>query len=163
MRIGLDFDRVLFDTDRFDDYYKKETGLYHVDKDVFDRNGNYDPVKHAEVCGIEVEKVWQALDDLENFLYDDLSILDSPDSHELVIVTRGNRKFQKKKIEGSKVLNHVDEYVIVEKGPKSKAEIDLLVDDSREELEKANVEGYHFERPEDTIQDLLDFIDGDSS
>lgn len=163
MRIGLDFDRVLFDTDAFDEYYKKEAGLYHVDADVLDQNGNYDPGKHAKACGVDEEKVWQALDNLGSFVYDDVELLNNLDSHELVIVTRGNREFQKKKMQGSNILNHIEEYTIVEEGSKSKAEIELLVDDSAEELQKADVEGYHFERPEDSIQDLLEFIDGENN
>lgn len=163
MRIGLDFDRVLFDTDSFDEYYKKETGLYHVDADVSDQNGNYDPIKHAKICGVDKEKVWNALSDLENFVYEDVELLNNLDEHELVIVTRGNREFQKKKMQGSNIWNYIDEHTIIEEGPKSKAEIDFLVDDSIEELQNADVKGYHFERPEDTIQDLLDFINGESS
>lgn len=163
MRIGLDFDRVLFDTDSFDEYYKKETGLYHVDADVFDQNGNYDPVKHAKICGVDKEKVWNALNDLEKFIYEDVEQLKNLNGHELVIVTRGNREFQKKKMQGSNIWNYINEYTIIEEGPKSKAEIDFLVDDSIEELQNADIEGYHFERPEDTIQDLLDFINGESS
>lgn len=158
MRIGLDFDRVLFDTDAFDEYYKDQTGLYHVEENVYDRNGNYDPEKHAKVCGIDSEKVWNSLEDLEQFLYEDIEVLDELDNHNLVIVTRGNEKFQRAKVNASGALKFVDDVVIVEKGSKDVADVDLLVDDLEEELENSEAEGVHLKRPEEGLKKIIEKV-----
>lgn len=158
MRIGIDFDRVLFDTDSFDEYYKEETGLYHVDQDVFTSNGNYSPEKHAEACGIDIEKVYNAIDGLEKFLYDDVDALNKLEDHEIVLVTRGKGSFQRKKVEASGVEKFVNEIKIIESGPKSKANIDLLVDDLEKEIEKTEVPSFLFDRDIHDVEDIIKFV-----
>ncbi|MFB6204548.1 MAG: hypothetical protein ABEJ75_02800 [Candidatus Nanohaloarchaea archaeon] len=155
MIVGIDFDRVLFDTDSFNKYLEDETGLHHVEGDVHDKNGNYDPGKHAELCGIDVEEIYSAMEDLERFLYDDVEKLQQLDS--AVIVTRGAKKFQERKIESSGVLKYVPEYIIVESGSKDVG-IDFLVDDWEKEIERAGVPGMLFDREKHDMRDVIERV-----
>ncbi len=160
MIIGLDFDRVLFDTDSFDEYYKENVeGLEHVEANVYDENGNYNPEKHAEICGIPSENIWKALQNLERFLYNDIELLKELSDHTLIIVTRGNKKFQERKIKSSNSLKYVDNYKIVEKGPKDQVKIDLLVDDREKELERANIPGVKLSRPQESLKKVISKVE----
>jgi len=158
MKIGIDFDRVLFDTDSFNTYYKESTGLKHVESDVYDENNNYDPEKHAEICEIPKKNIWSALENLERFLYDDISKLEKIDEHEIIIVTRGNEKFQKEKIKSSNVEKYVDGFEIIENGSKDQADIDVLADDTEEELKKADISGIKINRPNDGIKKIIEVV-----
>lgn len=160
MKIGLDFDRVLFDTDSFDDFYKENTRLFHVDADVYDEFGDYDPSKHAKECGIDPETVYSIFEeDLSRFLYDDIDFLKKlKEEHTLIIVTRGNKRFQKAKIEASSILDYVDNFVIVEGERKDIADIEFLVDDREEEINSVDVPGMVFKREKHKLKDILDRI-----
>lgn len=155
MKIGIDFDRVLFDTDNFDDYYKKETGLYNVETDVYDENGNYSPIKHADECGIPLESVWNAIDNLERFLYNDIDKLEEVSCHELIIVTRGFEEFQRKKIIASGILDFVDSFEVITSGSKDQADIDILVDDRKEEIERVSIPGIRLDRSENGLEKVV--------
>ncbi len=158
MRIGLDFDRVLFDTDSFDDFYKDVEGLYHVESPAPVKHGVYDPEMHAEICGIPKERIWKVFEhDLSQFLYDDIELLDELD-HELIIVTRGHEKFQKLKIEASGITEKVKEIIVVQKRSKDSADIDLLVDDSEEEVERVDIPSIKIKRPEEGLEKVLEKV-----
>ncbi len=159
MRIGIDFDRVLFDTDRFDEYYKEKSGLRHVEEDVYDEKGNYSPFKHADICNIDPEEVFNILEDLEKFLYDDIKLLEDLENHELIIVTRGNERFQMKKVRASNAEKFVDDVIVVEKGSKDEADIDILADDRKKELENSDAIGVRIQRPKEGIEKLVDKVD----
>jgi hypothetical protein len=155
MKIGIDFDRVLFDTDSFNEYLKDAVdGLEHVDTAPYNEHGVYSPEMHAELCGIDVEKIFKAMEDLDRFLYSDISQLGDTD-HEVVIVTRGEKKFQERKIEATEAQKFVDNVVIVEKGSKDVAEIEFLVDDQKGEIEKADMPGFEFGREKHSLKDAL--------
>lgn len=161
MRIGIDFDRVLFKTDRF----KEEVLFEEIDgfEETYSQiDGVYSPEKHAEILEIPVEDILQILEKASEYLYDDVELLKKSE-HEFVIVTRGDPIFQKEKLEHSGILKLVEEHKIVQEEDKDVKDIDILVDDLKSEIEKADIKGYHFERPDDSIQDLLDFIDGENS
>lgn len=159
MRIGIDFDRVLFKTDEFNEYLKEETGLHHIDEDVYDENGCYSPEKHAEACGLEVEEVFKAMKDLNKFLYPDVDELKAlKDDHELVIVTRGEEKFQKEKIKNSGAQRLFDQLYIVQGASKDAVDIDFLVDDREEEIENVEIPGMLFEREKHNVKDLIQKI-----
>jgi FMN phosphatase YigB (HAD superfamily) len=156
MKIGIDFDRVLFKTDEFNEYLKEETGLHHVEMDVYDENGCYSPKKHAKACGISVEEVFQSMNDLNRFLYPDVDKLkELKQNHELVIVTRGEEKFQTKKIKNSKVHRLFNQLYIVQNASKDVADIDLLVDDREEEIENVDVPGIIFDREKQDLEDII--------
>ncbi len=161
MKIGIDFDRVLFKTDEFNEHLKEETGLHHVEEDVYDENGCYSPEKHAEACGINVEEVFDALKDLNQFLYPDVDKLKQlKQSHELVIVTRGEEKFQKEKIKNSGVQRLFDQLYIVQAASKDVVDIDFLVDDREEEIENVDVPGIVFDREKQDLEDIIEEIGG---
>ena len=159
MRIGFDFDRVLFDTDSFNKYLKDETGLYHVEGSVYDENGCYSPEKHAEMCSIDVDTVYEAMDHLNQFLFSDIDDLRKlSKDHELVIVTRGKEKVQRKKVKNSGAQRLFDELFILQEGPKDIVDIDFLVDDTEEEIEKVNVPGIIFDREKHSIEDVIEAV-----
>lgn len=159
MRIGIDFDRVLFKTDEFNDYLKNEAGLQHVEEDIYDENGCYSPEKHAEASGIDVEKIYVAMKDLNTFLYPDIDQLNQlKPEHELVIVTRGEKKFQSTKVKNSGAQRLLDELYIVQKGTKDVGDIDFLVDDRKKEIMDVKVPGMIFDREKHEAKDIIERI-----
>jgi len=159
LRIGFDFDRVLFDTDSFNKYLKEETGLHHVDADVYDKHDCYSPEKHAEACGIDVEEVYGAMEDLNQFLFSDVDELRRlRNGHELVIVTRGEEKNQRLKVKNSGAQRLFDQLFIVQEGSKDVGQIDFLVDDREEEIKRVNMPGMVFDREKHGIKDVIDTI-----
>lgn len=159
MKIGVDFDRVLFKTDKFNEYLKEETGLHHVEEDVYDKNGCYSPEKHAKACGINPETVYDAIKDLNRFLYSDIDSLKKlKPEHELFIVTRGEEKLQKQKVKNSGADRLFDQLYIVQGAPKNVGGIDFLVDDRKEEIENAGVPGMVLDREKHSIEDLIEKI-----
>lgn len=159
MRIGFDFDRVLFDTDSFNEYLKEETGLHHVDANVYDEHSCYSPEKHAEACGIDVQEVYEAMRNLNQFLFNDVDELRKlRNDHELVIVTRGEEKNQRLKVKNSGAQRLFDQLFIVQEGSKSVGQIDFLVDDREEEIERVDVPGMVFDREKHGIKDVIDTI-----
>lgn len=156
MRIGVDFDRVLFKTNEFNEYLKEEVdGLRHVDASPYNEHGVYDPEIHAELCDIDVKDIYKAMTDLEKFLYDDIGILKDL-SHQAVIVSRGDSKFQKHKIKGSGADEFVEDVIVVEKGSKNVGNIDFLIDDRKKELEDAGIPGFELDREIHGLKDGLD-------
>jgi len=160
MKIGIDFDRVLFDTDRFNQYMKKETGLEHVEENVYDEKGCYSPEKHAEASGIDVKEVYDAIKDLESFVYDDIDLLEDLESHTLVIVTRGEEKYQKAKIEASGIGDIFEEIYVVQEGSKDVDGLEFLVDDREEEIHRARIPGLVLNRKEHGMKHVVKFAGG---
>jgi len=159
VRIGLDFDRVLFDTDSFDEYYKEHVeGLYHVEEPAPVKHSVYDPEMHADLCGIPKERIWKVFEhDLSQFLYDDIDLLDNLD-HELVIVTRGHEKYQRLKVEASGITEKIEEIIVVQEQSKDSVDIDLLVDDSEEEIERVETPSIKVERSEEGLEKVLEKV-----
>ncbi|MFB6174448.1 MAG: hypothetical protein ABEJ87_00545 [Candidatus Nanohalobium sp.] len=159
MKIGFDFDRVLFRTDEFNEYIKEQAGLHHVDADIYDSEGCYSPEKHAEACGIDVEEVYDAVKGVNRFLYPDIDELRKlkPD-HEIVIVTRGEERFQKERVKASGANRLFDQLFIVQNAPKNVDGIDFLVDDREEELERSGLPGIVFDRDESSLEDVIEKV-----
>lgn len=161
MKIGIDFDRVVFDTDSFNEYIKEETGLHHVDADVYDEHGNYSPEKHAEASGVDVEKVYEIMEKgLEKFLYDDAEMLENIDQHSFVIVTRGEDKFQRAKIEASGADEFFDQIFTVQEGSKDVDGVKFLVDDREKEIERARIPGMVLDRERHSMEHVISFVGG---
>jgi FMN phosphatase YigB (HAD superfamily) len=161
MKIGLDFDRVLFDTDSFNEYMKDETGLHHVETDVYDNKGNYSPERHAEASDIDAENVYDAIKDLERFIYDDVDLLRNLDDHTLVIVTRGEEKYQRAKVEASGVKDIFAEVYVVQEGSKDVDGVEFLVDDREEEIHRAGIPGLVLDRDEHGMEHVVKFAGGE--
>lgn len=156
MKIGFDFDRVLFDTDRFNQYMKENVeGLEHVDASPYNENEVYSPEIHAELCGIPVERIYDAISDTSEFLYADVEMLEDIDA-EVVIVSRGEKEFQKAKIQNSGVLKHVDDFYVIEKGAKDQVDIDVLIDDTLSETERVGIPSILFKREDQTLEDVIE-------
>ncbi|MFB6190789.1 MAG: hypothetical protein ABEJ91_04430 [Candidatus Nanohaloarchaea archaeon] len=160
MILGIDFDRVLFDTDSFNDAMEEDVGgFHHTEEEPFDRNGNYSPERHAEILDIPVERIYRgAAEKAGEFLYPDVEKLERLPC-EVVIVSRGEKKFQETKIENSGVMEHVNSFVVIESGDKDLDEIDLLVDDREKELEKVSVPTFHFDREKHGIEDVIEWVE----
>lgn len=158
MKIGIDFDRVLFDTDGFKEELETIFSGFSEKYEVA-CNPNYDFKKHAELLGVSEQDILAELENTRNFLYKDVKLLAKLwDDHEIIIVSRGNPVFQEKKIESSGALEFVHGYVIVQEEDKDIVELDLLVDDRKKELERANVEGMLFRREDNTIEDIVEKV-----
>lgn len=161
MKIGIDFDRTIFKTDEFDSFYKDHVkGLHHVEEPAPVKHGCYDPEKHARICEIPVERIWKVFEnDLSKFIYPDIKLLNKLEDHELKLVTRGHERFQREKIEASDVKKYFDEVHVVQEKPKDSIDIELLVDDSTEELQRVEVKTLQIRRPEEGIQKLVDEVE----
>lgn len=156
MIIGLDFDRVLFQTDRFKKFLDNEIPGF---LDEYPSEGNYDPETHAENLDVDVEKIFQALEHAERFLYDDIEALEGlRDDFQLIVVSRGDPYFQGRKIEDSGVLEHVDGFFIVEDEDKDEIDIDFLVDDREKEIDRVSVPGLVFDRSERALEDVIEAV-----
>jgi FMN phosphatase YigB (HAD superfamily) len=159
VKIGLDFDRVLFKTDEFNEYLKEEAGLHHVDADVYDSEGCYSPEKHAEACGIDVEEVYDAISGISRFLYPDVDELRKlKPEHEIVIVTRGEERFQKEKVKASGANRLFDQLFIVQNAPKNVDSVEFLVDDREEEVERSGLPGMVFDREKHSMEDVIEEV-----
>lgn len=158
MKIGIDFDRVLFDTDSFKE--ELETMFSGFGQKYEEAcNPNYDFNKHAELLSVSKQDILAELENTKNFLYNDAKVLAKLwEKHEVVIVSRGNPVFQEKKIQSSGVLEFVHGYVIVQEEAKDVVDIDFLVDDRVEELERTDIKGMLFKRGTHTLEDVINRV-----
>lgn len=122
MKVYVDFDRTLFDCDRFlEDFYAIIT-KYNISKELFKECQNQSKRHGFNPYTIlnDVEKkinfdksVYLDIDELihntSNYLYSDtISFLEYLNSHNytVIILTKGNRDFQREKI----INAHIDKY-----------------------------------------------------
>ena len=154
MKIYLDFDRTLFDCDRFlEDFYlliKK----YSINKSVFKKYQNeckkegFNPdniLKRVEKEYSFDNKLYQDIERLignsASYLYDDsLDFLKylKEKKYQVIILTRGNSYYQKKKIEYANISSYYDELLIT---MNHKGELSIpynegiFIDDNPKEIE----------------------------
>lgn len=165
MKIGLDFDHVVFNTEKFKRKLFDEIERYdETYKQAENEDGAYIPEKHAEILNISVEEIHNAIRHAEECLYNDVDRLrELADEHELVIVSRGDQHFQSEKVKVSGILDYVDDFFIVEQKPKDKAaDIDFLVDDAPFEHEKVSLSDKYrflFDRSKHTMEDVVERIE----
>ncbi|MFB6144210.1 MAG: hypothetical protein ABEJ98_02765 [Candidatus Nanohaloarchaea archaeon] len=157
MKIGIDFDRVLFNTERFKKHLEEQIPGFSRTYDRAREDGVYNPARHADILGVEVAKIFQEIENAKNFLYPDVEELESVDE-EVIIVSRGDPEFQAMKIEESGVLEHLDGYTVVQEEDKQVEGIQALIDDREVELDRVDVPGYLFSRQRDTLEDARDWI-----
>jgi FMN phosphatase YigB (HAD superfamily) len=156
MIIAFDFDRVLFRTEEFKEFLDDEIPGF---LEKYPEEGRYNPEEHAERLGVDKEEIFEALEEAERFVYGDLEVLEGfPDRFELVIVSRGDPSFQERKIRNSGALEFFDNFFIVEDESKDSVTMDFLVDDWEKEVEEAEVPGYVFDRSEEGLEDVREFI-----
>ncbi len=154
LRIGVDFDRVLFDTDAFKQELESRFSRFSETYSRARNEQGYDFRKHAEILGVEPETLLSEMENAEKFLFSDVKLLDKLD-HEKIIVTRGDPQFQRRKLESSGVLKYFSDFFIVQEEPKDIHEMDVLVDDSEEELHRVDIPGILFERDSMDIKQLI--------
>lgn len=156
MIVGLDFDRVLFRTDEFKEFLDNEIPGF---LEKYPEEGNYNPDTHAENLGVDVKKIFKALEHAEDFVYEDVEALEElREDFQLIIVSRGDPCFQEKKIVDSEVLEHVDGYFIVEEEDKDEVDIDFLVDDQEEEVERVSVPGLVLDRDVEGLDAVIEAV-----
>lgn len=156
MKIGIDFDRVLFKTEDFKQHLFNEFEEFEETYEKAVKNGFYEPQKHAELMNTTVGKIFQELQNTSKFLYEDVGKIQKlRDSFEVVIVSRGDPVFQRGKIVDSGVRKYIDDYFIVQEKPKDTVEIDFLVDDREKELERVDVPGFLFDREKHSVDDII--------
>lgn len=161
MIVGFDFDRVLFDTRKFKDHlFRNLDGFDETYSQAVDENNIYRPQKHAELMGISMEKFWDAVKYADQCLYDDVhKVEELPKDFTPIIVSRGAQRFQTAKIKNSGVLNHFNEFIIVQDRAKDEATgIDFLVDDAPIELERVSLPKENrilFKRSENSLEDVI--------
>ena len=156
MKIGIDFDRVLFKTDEFKQHLSERFKEFEETYPEAKENGAYYPGKHAEVMDTTISEIFDELEKTSKFLYDDAEKLEElRNKNKVVIVSRGDQKFQEEKIRDSGVLDFVDDFHIVEERPKDTIDIDFLVDDWKKELERVDVPGFLFDRDKHSVDDII--------
>jgi len=159
LKLGIDFDRVLFDTDGFKKYLLEEVEGFGETYSEANKKV-YKPERHAEILGVSPEKIYRVLDNAEKFLYPDIEKLERlPDNVNTIIVSRGDKRFQNMKIERSRAIEYVDGVYIVHDQSKDTVDIDFLVDDSEEELERVDIPGLLFDRDKHDIGDIIEKVE----
>lgn len=163
MRIAVDFDHVLFDTDGF---YSELPVNKHVFKDTFeaayDREDEAYRIKehvsrlndHPDVTGpVTQSDLKDAYSTAEQYLRED-GLERLAETFEVVIVTRKTHHgWQEQKVEVSGADRYVDDVVVVAGEPEEEPkDIDAvaLIDDRQEEHEYCETDGVLFD--EDTEQ-----------
>lgn len=156
MRIGIDFDRVLFDTDSFKKDLDEKFPEFSETYDKAKKDGFYNLEEHAKLMDIHEEELLEEMRNCREYLYSDVEKLEKlREENEVVIVTRGDPVIQKEKLECSGVLQHVDGYEIVEEGTKDVAGIDLLVDDWEKEIERIDIPGIIIDRDKNGVEKIV--------
>lgn len=160
MKIGIDFDRVLFDTDGFKQVLKEELdGFEETYKEAHDSNDNYSGEKHVELMDVSEKKYYEVFNRCSEFLYSDIKKLERlKEDFELFIVSRGEENYQRLKIENSGADKFFDKVIIVEEGSKDKVDIDFLVDDRKKEVERVEVPSMLFNREKHDAEDLCEKV-----
>jgi len=144
VKIGVDFDRVLFDTDGFKKNLTEKFPEFNETYNQAKKDSYYNLEKHARLLGVEEEKLLAEMRKCEEYLYSDVKKLEKlKDKHELLIVTRGDPVVQKEKLEYSGALEYFNGYEIVTDGSKDVRGIDFLVDDWKEECDCSSC-GFNF-------------------
>ena len=165
MRIGIDFDRTLFDTDSFKQHLESRFPKFSDTYSESIDDGIYKPRIHAEKMGVELEDIYSEMRNCRKFLFESIDKLEDlkDDSTEIILVSRGDGEFQRLKIKGAKVDRFFDRIEIVsrsiDKLPKDKVvELDLLVDDRQEELDAVRCETIRSDPKNQNISELVEKI-----
>jgi phosphomannomutase len=156
MKIGIDFDRVLFDTDSFKQELDTEFPKFGDTYDQAKKDGFYNLQKHADIMGVSEEELLDEMRNCRKHLYSDIEELEKlRDEHEVIVVTRGDPVIQKEKLEYSGALEYVDGYEIITEGTKEVGGIDFLIDDWEEELERVELPGLHLDREKEGLDKII--------
>lgn len=164
MLIGFDFDGVLFDTNSFIEKLDSEIENFAETYNEARSNGKYDFEKHVEILGVSRKEITDLISKADQFIFDDVQELKKiKDKHRIIIVTRGDSEFQRKKIENSGIQDIIDEYIIIDRDiagfPKDKVGIELLIDDKEEEVKATEKDSILFNREENDLKQIVRTIE----
>ena len=165
MKLYIDFDGTLFDTDRlFGDFIKvcnsygiTDDRFHEAQQNFFSKNKlfNIGPVIEYLVEKYNIiDSIYSDIDALFNdsYLFED--VLDSlkeliDQGHELYMLTYGNFEFQKRKIDGAKIKNYFKDIIITEFN-KSELNFDkansIIIDNNPKEIFELYKSGYNVVR-----------------
>ena len=131
MKVYVDFDRTLFDCERFLEDLYTLINQYHIDKTLFKecqsqcKIKGFNPYNILDIakdkCQFD-EKLYQEIDTLidntNKYLFSDtitfLKYLKSL-NYEIIILTKGNIDYQTKKIVNAKIDNYYDDLIVTMK------------------------------------------------
>ena len=153
MKIYIDFDRTLFDCDRFLGDFYEIVDKYQIPKNIFKdcqiqckkKGFNPDLILEKVLENFNFDtNIYQEIDELLNnskdYLYPDaISFLDYLKKHEynIIILTRGNKDYQRKKIMNSNIDNYYHKLIVTMKH-KGELNIDyqnsIFIDDNPKEI-----------------------------
>lgn len=161
MKIGLDFDKTIFDTKAFIQDMPADPDTF---KKAFEKaylTGDYTLEKHVnclENIGVKTEK-----EQLKNLYKNAQTYLKYRDylqhlseTHELYLVTRADTKgWQQKKIRASKAEEYFENILIIYGDSlKDLPELDVLIDDSQEEITRVSEKTILLD-PEESLKSAL--------
>lgn len=166
MKIGLDFDKTVFDTESFVQQMPTDPDVF---KKAFEKaylSGEYTLEKHVDFLeeqGVSTDKdrLRQLYEKSPTYLRYRDYLQELSANHDLYLVTRADTKgWQQRKIAASDAEQYFkDIFIVYDDSLKDVPELDVLVDDSREELEDVSEETALL-RPEEGLRSTLsDFID----
>ena len=162
MKLYIDFDGTLYDTDRLFKDFIKVCNSYGVTDDMFceaqeyffskNKLFNIEPViKYLVEEYNIIDSIYDDIDNLFNSSYLFEDVLDGlkeliDQGHELYVLTYGNFEFQKRKIEGSKIKDYFKDIIITE-FDKTKLVLDktnsIFVDNNPKEICQLYNSGYN--------------------
>lgn len=151
MTYYIDFDNTIFDTVSFYNDLKKIMHRYGINDYIIDKYQEvscYSPLKlindliEKNVVDksilIDIDKIF---DNVEDYLYQDalLFLEKVKPNNKLVLLTYGNKTYQERKINSSKIKDYFDEIIITDKS-KASLELDyqngIFVDDNTDVLQE---------------------------
>ena len=152
MKIYLDFDRTLFDTNAFLEEIYHIIDKYNISLEIFNKykdkviNNGFNCYNILREIGKDFyvnEKIYKEIDDLIKndsiFIYADVKeFLDylKSKNYEIILLTKGNKMFQERKIEYSKIKKYFNKIIITLQN-KGDLDIDyhaIFIDDNFYEL-----------------------------
>ena len=150
MNIYIDFDRTLFDTDKFlIDLYNiivnSKIDLYEFKKiKLKEKKNGFNPYNVLEKMQVNSD-IYQKIDELisncDNYLYSDseefLKKLKEK-NYNIILLTKGNSDFQIRKVKSTRVYSYFDDVIVTLK-KKGKLNLDyqnsIFIDDNPSEIE----------------------------
>lgn len=158
MKIGFDFDGVLFNADKLKKELDKCYGNYFETYESYKVDGIYDFESHCEELGTSSADFLDKVQNLsKECLYSDVGEVRKL-TGEKMIITRGPQKFQEAKIIGSEVLEYFDDYKVVQERSKNFPKLDVLIDDTVEELYNFSGRKIHFDRKFSSMSDIVELL-----
>lgn len=152
MKIYIDFDRTLFDCDRFEEDFYSLVENYDISKDDFLKYQSqykyFNPYNILDAMSKELDINKEIYKGIDNFIKKSSTYL-FPDTipflkylknknYQVIILTRGNYDFQKNKI----INSHIDSYyddIIITLNHKGELDLDynnsIFIDDKEKEIE----------------------------